>query len=301
LQLQMTGYMFRNAEYVLALRRLMNLQASVTLSDYKMAFDNLDTDRDGYIGVSEIKTLLDQAYTNKPTPAFEIQAFIEFFDKNKDGRVSWQEFQVGLGTAMASSGKSLLLKEGVDDEEDDDDEDDDDDGAYGTSGMDNVALSGTIELELENGKVVEVEAQEVIASLQAEAEALRRALAQEKYGVSPTSPSVPAGGLPMGASPSDAFGSITSYIASRQGDLKTLTEGISTEIVETMQKLAKYVVDVPVSARKKDGSAMDGGEGSEVQIQMAGASLQQLALWQLVLGYRLREMEATGEYLGLQK
>ena len=36
-QLQMTGYMFRNAEYVLALKEMMNLKGSATLEDYKVS------------------------------------------------------------------------------------------------------------------------------------------------------------------------------------------------------------------------------------------------------------------------
>jgi len=35
-QLQMTGYMFRNAEYVMALREILNLKGGATLEDYKV-------------------------------------------------------------------------------------------------------------------------------------------------------------------------------------------------------------------------------------------------------------------------
>jgi len=31
-------------------------------------------------------------------------------------------------------------------------------------------------------------------------------------------------------------------------------------------------------------------------MEIPGAALQQLALWQLVVGYKLREAEATGDY-----
>jgi hypothetical protein len=31
-------------------------------------------------------------------------------------------------------------------------------------------------------------------------------------------------------------------------------------------------------------------------MEIPGSALQQLALWQLVLGYRLREEEASGDY-----
>jgi hypothetical protein len=32
------------------------------------------------------------------------------------------------------------------------------------------------------------------------------------------------------------------------------------------------------------------------EMELPGSALQQLALWQLVIGYRLRETEATGEW-----
>jgi hypothetical protein len=36
-----------------------------------------------------------------------------------------------------------------------------------------------------------------------------------------------------------------------------------------------------------------------MEMELPGSALQQLALWQLVLGYRLREAEAKGEYVRL--
>jgi len=98
-QLQMTGYMFRNAEYVMALRDIMNIR-STSIQDYKAAFDRIDTDNSGYIEASEIEDLLEDVYGEQP-PAFEVHSFLRFFDSNKDGRVSWKEFEKGLG-AMGS-------------------------------------------------------------------------------------------------------------------------------------------------------------------------------------------------------
>jgi hypothetical protein len=48
----------------------------------------------------------------------------------------------------------------------------------------------------------------------------------------------------------------------------------------------------------------DSGKGKDVpkdkmEMEIPGSALQQLALWQLVLGYRLREAEAKGDYLKL--
>ena len=99
-QLQMTGYMFRNAEYVLALKEIMDLDGAATLQDYQMAFDKLDEDGSGYIEASEVQSLLNDVYDGE-VPAFEVENFIKFFDENGDGRVSWEEFKRGLGAAMA--------------------------------------------------------------------------------------------------------------------------------------------------------------------------------------------------------
>lgn len=99
----MIGYMFRNAEYVMALRNLMNIKGAATWQDYKDAFDRLDKDGSGYIEASEVQDLLDDVYKGKAdgvTPAFEIKAFLKFFDENKDGKISWDEFERGLGAAI---------------------------------------------------------------------------------------------------------------------------------------------------------------------------------------------------------
>lgn len=131
-QLQMTGYMFRNAEYVIALKEMMNLKGSATLEDYKVswigspvkpvvvvgytqvhmyncqfqdAFDRLDSNDSGFIEVAEVRSLLDNIYEGK-APRFEVEAFVQFFDTNKDGKISWSEFEQGLGSAMAARTKS---------------------------------------------------------------------------------------------------------------------------------------------------------------------------------------------------
>ncbi len=141
------SYMFRNAEYVMALRSLMNIKGAATWQDYKDAFDRLDRDKSGYIEASEIEALLDDVYKAKggATPAFEIKAFLRFFDENKDGKISWEEFERGLGAAIErvqrqqqnkqqqqpnvskQQQQNRLLLEGKNQIQDDDDEDDDDD------------------------------------------------------------------------------------------------------------------------------------------------------------------------------
>ena len=53
-QLQKTSYMFRNVEYVLALRELLNLSGQVSGESYKEAFDKIDEDGSGYIDSREV-------------------------------------------------------------------------------------------------------------------------------------------------------------------------------------------------------------------------------------------------------
>lgn len=281
-QLQMTGYMFRNAEYVMALKELMDIQPSATLEDYRAAFDELDSNGSGFIDAAQVQKLLDDVYDGK-TPAFEVESFIKFFDTNKDGIVSWEEFKRGLGIAFAKANEAnsrLRSLTGYDGDDDD-------------SPTVEPKIDGKLEIELENGKIVEVEAAEYVKSLKQEARALKEMLRREKLGaVSDNMPGVIKN--PAGQTPSDEFGGIASYIAKRQGDLKALTEGISPEIVETMKKLINFVLEggdranVPKDIEKE-----------KIEMEIPGAALHQLAFWQLVLGYRLREAEARGDHLKL--
>jgi len=292
--LQMTGYMFRNAEYVLALKDLMNLPGKASIEEYREAFNRLDTDGSGYIEASEVSELLGDVYEGK-TPAFEVQTFLKFFDSNDDGRISWEEFERGLGAmsteAAASAVAGAMGGGAMADSEDD--EDDDDDYLDVGAGSESTKVSGKIKVELESGRVIEVEAQDYINDLKEEAQALKEALSRESGG-SPDSDGGSLGGMmAMGnkqSSASDEVGGVAGYIASLQGDVKSLTEGISPEVVDAMKQLVDFVLD---SGKTKSGSKdLD----KEKEMSLTGSALQQLALWQLVLGYRLREAEATGEY-----
>ena len=142
-QLQMTGYLFRNAEYVLALRDLLKLKGKASIRDYKRAFGRLDTDGSGYIEISEIQKLFDDVYGGKAPPV-EIKAFLQFFDQNNDGKISWEEFETGLGAAVATQrdkgeAAAALLGVDLDDDENDDDDDDDEEEVIDI----NTDVSGT--------------------------------------------------------------------------------------------------------------------------------------------------------------
>jgi hypothetical protein len=284
-QLQMTGYMFRNAEYVIALKDLMKIKGGATLDDYHQAFDRLDSDRSGYIDAHEVEKLLSDVYDDK-VPTFEVEAFLKFFDSNRDGRISWQEFERGLGNVVeqeqaraALRGSSILEKmlpsHALDYEEEED---------LADIEMD---ISGTIEIELADGQVIPVEASDYIESLKREAEELKEALQRELGG----SGAQNSAGSSLMAAPSASMNEgIASYIASRKNDLQEMADAIEPEIMETMRMLVDFVI----TGKKKNLPKKE-----EMEMQIPGSALQQLALWQLVLGYRIREAEATGDYLKL--
>lgn len=330
-QLQMTGYMFRNAEYVLALKDIMNIRGSATLDDYRAAFDRIDGDGSGYIEAGEIEALLEDVYGDKgeKAPAFEVETFLQFFDSDNDGRISWEEFEDGLGAAYAAKigndrrkksgagdvsgtrGPAGLLggdahgESGSDDDIGTDDEDDEEE-EYDLFGEPSV--SGTIEVELESGKVITVSAEDYIDEMKREAEALKAALLQEavrgagRVGVpedvadagGALSGLVTAGGDDPSSTASKEAGGVAGYISSLQGDVKVLTEGISPEVVDAMKLLINFVLEGgPGGGDNKAGKKE---MSKDAELELPGSALKQLALWQLVLGYRLREAEATGDY-----
>jgi Ca2+-binding EF-hand superfamily protein len=342
--------MMRNAEYVLALKDLMNVpRGSTSIVDYRKAFDRLDTDKSGYIEVSEVQALLEHAYgnnnnynnsnnkssdttnadinrrrtTNKiqsqyNVPRFEIEAFLSYFDANHDGKISWDEFERGLGrvvatneTAEKSERLRKILGTLLDDDDVDDDEDEDDNDVEIDDYDDDLALveadiDGIIEVELDNGKVIELEAKEYVDSLRREVKLLKSALRKEKLGhdaeqIGGGSGSGSGSGLATSPSVSNditgELSEIAAYISHRQktaqGDMQKLTQGIQPEIVETMKLLVNFVL------AGGEGQRMKNLPPEEMQLEIPSSALQQLALWQLILGYRLREAEAKGDYLKL--
>ncbi|GMI45420.1 hypothetical protein TrCOL_g1598 [Triparma columacea] len=276
-QLQMTGYMFRNAEYVLALKELMSIEAH-DVAEYKRAFEKIDKDKSGFIERDEIEGMLREVYGVDP-PQFEQNTFLRFFDANNDGKISWVEFEKGLGVvnsekAAGAVSKQFQFPQGSSSENDEDLPEDP-----------SPDISGTISVELEDGKTIEVEAKDYISTLRAEADALKEALKREARDE--TANMGLTTGLDSG-SPT-AGGGLGGYLSSlNQDNVKALTEGITPDVVDTMKMLVKYVLD--------GGPNKAGAIDMEQEIDIPAGALQQLCLWQLVLGYRLREKEAEGDY-----
>ena len=295
-QLMMTGYMFRNAEYVLALKSLMKIRGEgATLEDYRAAFRRLDTDGNGYLDRDEIEAMLMEVYEGKP-PAFETTTFVEFFDSNNDGRISWEEFEKGFGDVKKMGGNKENLQmnrfslPGSSTNMEDDDEEEEE------ALFAEPAISGTVQVELEDGIIIEVDAQEYINDLKQQALELKMELAREK-GIDQKDMEIPDN-EPFGVpGPGGSRTSIASYIASLQGDVKSLTQGISPEVVESMKMLIDFVLEGgPEGGGGGENNAKKRAIDKKKEMELPGSALQQLALWQLVIGYRLRETEATGEW-----
>ena len=130
--------MFRNAEYVVALKDIMKIRRGASVEEFKSAFDRLDVDNSGYIEAREIDGLLADVYDGA-APAFEVKTFLRFFDVNRDGKISWEEFERGLGAMNAKPDASItkalpafgmsMDENGnvVEDEEGEEDDEDDED------------------------------------------------------------------------------------------------------------------------------------------------------------------------------
>merc|ERR1719291_46070 len=240
LQLQMTGYMLRNAQYVVAIRGLLNITTAAPTT-FRAAFDSLDTDSSGFIEVEEVKALFNKIYEGKPPP-YEVASFIQLFDANEDGRISYDEFLTALGyTPSSSSLEQPAL-------------------AAGGGGGPTVDVSGTVTVTFDEGKQVEVDAEAYMSELRAEAEQLRAELAKLQ-----------------GPSPSEAAisTSLSAYIASLpETQLKVLTQGISEDVVSAMRSLVQYILKVP----GEDGAPREMTGKDSVSVERE--KLQQLCLYQ---------------------
>lgn len=260
LQLQMTGYMLRNAEYVFTLRRLLDIK-SRSEQEYRAAFDQLDSDGSGFIEYDEVQTLLEDVYDGDPPP-YEVSTFMQFFDTNNDGKISWEEFSAALGASATGSSAATLLAALPAVEE--------------KSEAPSPKVSGKVTVTLEDGNEVEMDADVYMEELKREAQNLRAELASI--------------GKEEAKAELALSSSISAYVSSLpEQQLKLLTQGITEDVVGAMRMLVDYILQ---------GGAPSGDRAAvpkEDQVRMEQQKLQQLCLYQLVLGYRLREAEATGE------
>jgi len=257
LQLQMTGYMLRNAQYVLSLRKLLGISGR-TYGEFKAAFDAVDTDGNGFIEADEVEELLRKVYEDEP-PAFETASLMRLFDTDADGRISWDEFVAALGGSELADSTVPMLGAAPDE----------------SDPSSKLELGGTVTISLDNGKEIEVDAAEYMQELRREAEALRTQLATLQREEELQAASVTT--------------SLSAYVTSLpEAQLKVLTQGISEDVVTAMNMVVRYILKAPGPDGPRELTGKD-------TVKLEEARLQQLCLYQLVLGYRLREAEAKGE------
>ena len=268
-RLQMTGYMLRNAEYVLALQDVLKLAPTGrTPAQLRAAFSRVDTDNSGYIDADEVQNLFDDVYGDLPDTAStaeindlkqrkkaDVESFVRFFDANSDGKISFAEFCRALGGADASPAQQALDKFS--------------DGAKLLEAP-STPTPNTGELKVGDRTV---EASDYVAELKQEAARLKNELAT--YAQS---------------SGQNSLAAIGQYIASidpEQRDL--LVSKMTPEAREAAAELVNYVL--------KDSSPEGAGQKLEPdqQVTMERRILDQICRWQIVVGYRLRELEASGE------
>ena len=82
--------------------------------------------------------------------------------------------------------------------------------------------------------------------------------------------------------------SLSAYVASLpEAQVKRLTEGMSDDVMTAMRQIVTLILRAPGNAYEP----LD----KDAEVTLESQKLRQLCLYQLMLGYTLREAEATGE------
>lgn len=263
-QLQMTGYLFKNVEYVLMLKSWLSVNSEKEL---RSAFDSIDKDGSGYIDTNELKLFLGRlkggavkvngTLVSPGVSIGDVREFLDVFDADKDNLVSWEEFKAVLGgselPAMPpGSDKRLAASQ-----------------PEPVKAV-NPSISGKLTVELEGGGKMEVDAAKYVDELRASVQAMQAELAKVNQA---------------GASASATIGG---YLANLPKDeLRSLTRNMQPEVVTAMRQLVDHVVKGTFQA--------DEVPPPDTLVAISRDALAQVCMWQLILGYRLRQAEAQGE------
>lgn len=137
-------------------------------------------------------------------------------------------------------------------------------------------IEGKIRVKISEGMEVEVDADAYMAELRSEVEELRAELARAQ---------------------SEANGEEAARLAEGEADLLAYVRSMPEE---QMRSLTSEVSEDVLDAMKRLVAAVMSGMGaSEVSpntlMQQSGSAMAQLCMWQLVVGYNLREMEVREE------
>jgi len=131
-------------------------------------------------------------------------------------------------------------------------------------------VSGKIKVKLSEASETEVEASAYMAELRNEVSSLRADLARAKKE------SDQAGG-------DEQQGGLLAYMQGLGRDnVATLTSSISQDVLEAMRMLIENILS-------------EAGVGGESFMETSGLKLRELLVWQLITGYKLRELEAKEE------
>ena len=127
-------------------------------------------------------------------------------------------------------------------------------------------ISGEVTLQTTQGEIVKVDVQDLTKALNNEVNALRKELA-----------------LLKSQRESELKSNLLTYIqALPEKELQTLTSDMSPEILQAIQMLVNAMME-------KVGIDTTAGE---LVVQQSMGQLAQLCIWQMVVGYKLRELEA---------
>lgn len=72
-----------------------------TKEEFQQAFNRIDKDKSGYIEITEVGELLKETYGIEPLE-IEVDMFMQEFDENRDGKISWQEFESTLNNIVGN-------------------------------------------------------------------------------------------------------------------------------------------------------------------------------------------------------
>uniref|UniRef100_A0A7S2XZ97 Uncharacterized protein n=1 Tax=Fibrocapsa japonica TaxID=94617 RepID=A0A7S2XZ97_9STRA len=130
-------------------------------------------------------------------------------------------------------------------------------------------IQGTIKLITENGQEIEVDANAYMGELRQEVETLRAELAKIEE-----------------AKELETEENLLNYVKNMpEEQMQQLTSNMSPEVLDAMSQLVEIVSNTM-------GTSM---VGANTLTHQTGSAMAQLCLWQLVIGYNLREVEAREE------